>query len=72
MRTATGGPERTRAVWFDRGFLPARIVAADALGAGDRLDGPAVVQAPTSTILVGPGDVLRVEDDATFLLDVGA
>jgi N-methylhydantoinase A len=70
-RTAWAPDEGMRQVWFERGFLDARIVVADALGAGDRLEGPAVVQAPTTTILLGPGDVLRVEDEETFLLDVG-
>ena len=48
------------------------MLAADAIGAGDRVEGPAVVQAPTTTILLGPGDVLRADGDAAFVIDAGA
>ena len=62
--------EATRQVWFDRGFLTTRVLPANAIGVGDLVAGPAVVQAPTTTILLGPGDVLRADGEA-FVIDAG-
>jgi N-methylhydantoinase A len=61
----------TRPVWFEGdGFLDAQVVDADALAADASVDGPAVLQAPTTTILLGPGDRLRAVGAETFVIEI--
>ena len=63
----------TRPVWFeDHGFLDAQVVDADSLAADASVDGPAVLQAPTTTILLGPGDRLRAVGAETFVIEIAA
>ena len=62
----------TRPVWFDGGFLDAQVVDADALGADASVDGPAVLQAPTTTILLGPGDTLTAAGAETFVIELAS
>lgn len=52
----TGDPFKgEREVFFDGGWHNAAIYDYDAMGEGYRVDGPAVIEAPDSTILVPPG-----------------
>ena len=63
----------TRPIWFEgHGFLDAAVVDADALDATAVIEGPAVLQAPTTTILLGPGDTLRADGDETFVIELAA
>jgi N-methylhydantoinase A len=62
----------TRRVVLDGELREVAVHDATALPAGVSVAGPAVLQAPTTTVLLQPGDGLRVLDDGTFLIDVGA
>jgi N-methylhydantoinase A len=60
-----GGAEaNSREVFFpDAGFVPTRIVRRQALGPGDELAGPGIVEFMDSTIVVPPGWTLRTRAD---------
>ncbi|MDP6183021.1 MAG: hydantoinase/oxoprolinase family protein [Gammaproteobacteria bacterium] len=45
----------------DAGYAPTPVYALDALAPGHKLDGPAVIQAPYTTVVVKPGHVFAVE-----------
>ncbi|MBS1888648.1 MAG: hydantoinase/oxoprolinase family protein [Actinobacteria bacterium] len=47
------------------------LFKVEALATGSRVDGPAVVAGDTTTILLEPGDVLRCDEDDSFLIEVG-
>jgi len=65
-------PIETRAVYLDekRGRVPMPIYGTD-LTAGTRLQGPLIVEEATTTILVGPDDVLSVDDTGNYLIGFG-
>ena len=41
-----------------------------ALGAGDRLDGPAIVELPATTVVVEPGQRLRVDERGSLVIEL--
>ena len=47
------------------------VYDGEALAAGDRLSGPAIVEFPTTTVVVNPGDTLVVQADGSSLLSIG-
>ena len=63
----------TRPTWFEpHGFLDAAVVDADSLAADSVVEGPAVLQATTTTILLQPGDALRAVSEDTFVIEITA
>jgi N-methylhydantoinase A len=50
----------TRAVYFD-GFVETPVLAYDRLAPGDRASGPAIVEAPNTTVVLHPGDEAEVD-----------
>ena len=69
--TEDGVPEQMRPVWFD-GNLPMNTPVYDrvTLSAGQKLEGPAVIEQLDATTLLGPGDRCRVDDMANILVDL--
>ncbi len=65
-------PDQTRAVVFDDadGPLAARIVWRPSLPAGAKVEGPAVIEEPNSTILLHPGDRAVVSDAGHLVISV--
>ena len=65
-------PEGVRDVIFDDPANPqkARIVWRPSLPAGTRIDGPAVIEEPNSTILIHPGDSAVVTAAGHLIIDV--
>ncbi|MBO0753497.1 MAG: hypothetical protein J2P53_15365, partial [Bradyrhizobiaceae bacterium] len=62
----------TRPVYFDSyGFVDARTFAREALVAGNRIKGPAVVEEYASTTLLAPGDALEVDRFGNLGIVVG-
>ncbi len=47
-----------------------QIFRGDDLAEGDRITGPAIVEFPTTTVVVNPGDVLTVQADGSSLLTI--
>ena len=51
---------------------PTPIYAGADLGNGHRIEGPAIVEEATTTILIGPGDRLEVDAAGNYLIELGA
>ncbi len=64
--------ERTRDVIFDDAAKPraARILWRPALPVGFKLEGPAVIEEPNSTILINPGDRVTVDPSGHLIVDL--
>ena len=68
-RRAQGGPApmRRQRAWFpDVGRVEAPVYAREALGAGDRLEGPALILESTGTVVLDPGFDLEVDHEGVF------
>jgi N-methylhydantoinase A len=60
-----------RSVYFtDGGWLETPIYDRNALLAGAKLTGPAIVEEKAAATLVGPGDVLRVDDYGNLVIEL--
>jgi N-methylhydantoinase A len=57
-----------RDIYFDGQFLPARLYRRDALAAGDRIPGPAVITEYTSATLLPPGCSAEVDRSGNLLI----
>jgi N-methylhydantoinase A len=65
-------PERERDVHFgEHGWVRARVVDRNALGAGDRLEGPCVVEELDSTIALPPGTRAVVDAVGNVIITLG-
>ncbi len=71
--SAFEGKPSSRPVCFQNsnGWMDCPVYHRGALPPGTRIDGPAVVEERSSTILVEPGDVLEVNEYGHLLLHVG-
>ena len=64
-------PIEVRSTWHGgHGWQQTRVYDAAALRPGHRMAGPALIEAFTTTVLVGPDDTLGVGDDGGFLIEV--
>lgn len=54
------------------GMVPFDIYATDTLVVGAVIAGPAILQAPTTTVLLSAGDTLTVRPDRSYLIELGA
>jgi N-methylhydantoinase A len=63
----------TRGVYFveDGGFVKTALFDGDLLRAGNEVEGPAVVELSTTTAVVRPGQVLRVDPYRNFVVQPG-
>lgn len=52
------------------GVTTTPVYRAELLAPGATLDGPAIVQAATTTIVINPGDVLTVQPDLGFAVEI--
>jgi N-methylhydantoinase A len=61
-----------RLIDFDElGQIKASIFERARLGAGARVEGPAIVEEPSCTTVLFPGDVLEVDRHGTLIVEVG-
>lgn len=67
-------PARRRPAWFpDAGdFIDTPVIAAHALAAGVEHSGPALVEQPGSTVVIGPGDRFRLDASGHLRITVHA
>ena len=61
-----------RPVYFDNGFVECPVYERGLLGAGVRIDGPAVIEQPDSTTVVEPGTSAVVGPGGTLIVRVAA
>jgi N-methylhydantoinase A len=71
-----GAPEpasvETREVGLEDGrWVRCSVYSRARLQPGDRVEGPAVVEEPASTLLLYPGDRLRVAERGHLIVEVG-
>jgi N-methylhydantoinase A len=60
-----------RPVYFDGKFRPTPTYDRDALAAGNRIAGPALVEEHASTTVLMPGDRLEVDGFGNLRIEVG-
>ena len=66
-----GGTHGKRPVYFSGdGFVETTVYRRDALSAGARIDGPALIEEMDSTTLVHPGDSVEIQPDGSMLINV--
>jgi N-methylhydantoinase B len=64
-------PMEMRSVWHGaQGWQETPVYDGAEIRPGHRLLGPALVEELTTTVLVGPGDELWVDDDGNFFIDI--
>ncbi len=62
----------TRRAWFDDGFVQTPVYDALALQAGNRIEGPALVEQQTSTIVLPPGSRLDCDPCGNYVIHTGS
>jgi N-methylhydantoinase A len=70
LKAASGAPRPVghRPVIFEQGALETPVYDRATLLAGQRFEGPAVIEEPASVTVVRPGDAVRVDDYGNILL----
>jgi len=64
-------PIATRRVYFYRlGFHPTRVYRWDAIAPGHRFEGPAIIERPDTTIVIGPGQRAEMESYGNVIIDL--
>jgi N-methylhydantoinase A len=61
-----------RPAWFDGRFVQTPVYDGDALGAGHRIEGPAIVEERFTTIVVYPGQVAELDRQGNYAIEVPA
>ena len=64
-------PQERRQVWHEgHGMMETAVYSGTALGPGATVEGPAVIEERTTTVLLGPGDRLAVDGAGNFMIRV--
>jgi N-methylhydantoinase A len=63
---------RRRVYFYRTGFLETQIYRSEGLGPGDLVIGPAIIERPDTTIVVGPGQRAEVEPYGNIIIDLAA
>jgi N-methylhydantoinase A len=61
-----------RPAWFGGRFVDTPVYDGDALGAGHRIEGPAIVEERFTTIVVYPGHVAELDRHGNYAIELGA
>ena len=66
--------ERSRQVFFPdiEGFIQTPVLSLEQLRAEQRYEGPALVEQPGSTVVIGPGDVFTLDAHGNLRITLGA
>ena len=67
---ARGGAKRARRVWFGDAFVECEVLDRYALEPGAAVEGPAVVEEPESTCVLGPGDRATVDERLNLVAEL--
>lgn len=65
---ARAEPDRRRQAWFAEGAVETAIYFGDALPVGAEIAGPAIIEEPTSTLVINPGGRARVSAGGRYIL----
>ena len=60
--------QRRRQAYFAGGLVDTAIFLGDQLDVGAVVEGPAIIEEPTSTLVVYPGSVARVSAGGRYIL----
>ena len=65
--------KETRPVYFEEsgGFVETSIYDRDGLGPGNELEGPAIIEQMDTTVVVHPGQTVRVDAFRNLLISIG-
>ena len=70
--TAKAEPDRWVEAWFaDAGKLKTRAVNGTTLKPGSEVSGPAIIEEPTTTIVIPPGISGRLTAAGNYIFDIG-
>jgi N-methylhydantoinase A len=69
-----GSAECSRQVFFPdiEGFVQTPVLSLEQLRTEQRYDGPALVEQPGSTVVIGPGDVFTLDTHGNLRITLGA
>ncbi|MEQ8663503.1 MAG: hypothetical protein RLW62_22010 [Gammaproteobacteria bacterium] len=67
-RTVRAEPDRRRPAYFGQGLVDTAIYLGDQLAPGVVVEGPAIIEEPTSTLVVNPGATARVSAGGRYIL----
>ena len=59
-------------VWFEGKNHSTKLVFRDSLFSGDRIDGPAIICEPTSTVIIEPNCTALITDSGTIQISIGS
>jgi N-methylhydantoinase A/acetone carboxylase beta subunit len=62
----------SRDVWWSDGFAPTPIYVLEEVGAGQTVEGPAVLESPATTFTIPPGRTARLDSNQIFHLEVSS
>jgi acetone carboxylase, beta subunit len=63
------GEKGSRPVWWDEGFVETPIFDLEAVGAGQTVEGPAVLESQATTFAIPPGRSVRLDEHQIFHLE---
>lgn len=69
-RDASAPLKERRPVYFQGGYVDTPIYAREQMRAGQRLSGPAIVEAVDTTVLVSPGQQLAIDEYGNMVMSV--
>ncbi|MFI4988656.1 MAG: hydantoinase/oxoprolinase family protein, partial [Alphaproteobacteria bacterium] len=71
-RGSAAEPNEVREVYFEEagGFVPTSVYIGAALAPGAQLQGPAIIEELTTTVVVGPGAALEVDRSGNFIIRI--
>jgi N-methylhydantoinase A len=71
LQAAAAGPSDHRRAYFrETGAIDVSVFDGDALAALQRIEGPAIIREPTTTVVVYPGSVATVTALGNYLLEI--
>ena len=66
-----GALEQRRQAYFGDGFIETPVYTGDLLGPGHSLTGPAIIEERFTTIVIGPGNRARVDEQGNYRISRG-
>ncbi len=73
-RSDAAEPDHIRPIWIDatNGWMDTPVYEGSRLGVGEKIEGPALINERTTTVLVGQGDHLAVDEAGNYLIRLAA